>query len=329
MRAQDLKRYIGYHVAALCLIVMMGPYALCSEMITLHIAEHTEVNAEEVRLGDIAVMTGGTEKSVAALQRVALGKAPQPGNFRILDGDDIMLRLKQSGISPAQVMLDAPDRFTIGRGSVEIPQEKIEEVVRDYIIQNMPWERTQARITGVEVKEAVCLPKGRISYEVLPPEGTEYQGTVLLPITFSVDGSPARKVWAQAYVEVLTDMVITTKPLGRQCIITEEDIRVERRDMSTVPSGAITSPEDAIGKRTRRMVSSNAALTSDLIEVPPVLKRGDLVTIIIDSDRLRVTARGEAQQRGRQGEVIRVKNLSSQKDIYGRVVDASTVMVEF
>ena len=44
---------------------------------------------------------------------------------------------------------------------------------------------------------------------------------------------------------------------------------------------------------------------------------------------LRVTAKGEAQQDGRAGEKIRVRNVDSRKEIVGRVVERGLVEVEY
>jgi flagella basal body P-ring formation protein FlgA len=70
-------------------------------------------------------------------------------------------------------------------------------------------------------------------------------------------------------------------------------------------------------------------LRTDLIELPPLVRRGNVVVIIAESDVLKVTALGEVKEKGRRGETIRVVNLSSKKEIYARVVDSNTVKVDF
>ncbi|MBW2187254.1 MAG: flagellar basal body P-ring formation protein FlgA, partial [Deltaproteobacteria bacterium] len=65
------------------------------------------------------------------------------------------------------------------------------------------------------------------------------------------------------------------------------------------------------------------------IEFPPVIKKGDFVRIIAQRGSMVITASGVARQDGRQNEVIRVQNSSSQKEVRGRVVGPSQVRVEF
>lgn len=70
-------------------------------------------------------------------------------------------------------------------------------------------------------------------------------------------------------------------------------------------------------------------LNSDLVELPPLVKQGDVVMIAAESETLRVSALGQVKEKGRRGERIRVLNLDSKKEVYALVVDGTTVKVEF
>jgi len=97
-----------------------------------------------------------------------------------------------------------------------------------------------------------------------------------------------------------------------------------------LPSSFITSYEEILGKRTRKAIDANTVLRPDLIEFPPLVKRGDVVTVVAESGGLRITALGVVKERsGRRGDRIRVENLDSKKSIYAQVVDSKTVKVDF
>jgi flagella basal body P-ring formation protein FlgA len=66
-----------------------------------------------------------------------------------------------------------------------------------------------------------------------------------------------------------------------------------------------------------------------MIENAPVVKRGDIITLVARSQYLFAMTKGEVQEKGGLGEWIKVKNISSQRIIYGRVQDSNTVIVEF
>ena len=131
-------------------------------------------------------------------------------------------------------------------------------------------------------------------------------------------------------IEVLAEVIVTKRPLKRHRRITEDDIEIREKNLAELPSNVILDYEDAIGKRARRNIDANRVLRSDLIEFPPLVKRGDVVLIVAESRGLRITALGMVKQReGRLGERIRVENIDSKKSIYGRLLDAKTVKVDF
>ena len=61
---------------------------------------------------------------------------------------------------------------------------------------------------------------------------------------------------------------------------------------------------------------------------PPLVHRGDAVTIVIHSDSLLISAAGVAREAGAVGDAIRVHRDGVMTDLTARVVDARTVQLE-
>jgi len=148
-------------------------------------------------------------------------------------------------------------------------------------------------------------------------------------VNFNVNGKLYKRVWANVTIEVLADVVITRKPLGRHKPITEDDIMVLRMDLSKVPSDVITDPEAVLGKRTRRAIGSKTVMRANLVEFPPLVRRGDVVMIVAETNGLKITALGQVKKKGALGDRIPVMNFDSKKVLYARVMDANTVKIEF
>jgi Chaperone for flagella basal body P-ring formation len=64
-------------------------------------------------------------------------------------------------------------------------------------------------------------------------------------------------------------------------------------------------------------------------EHPILIKGHDLVRLVARIGDIRVMARAEALQEGRAGEVIRVRNIDSDKIVSGRVAEAGVVEVDY
>jgi len=62
---------------------------------------------------------------------------------------------------------------------------------------------------------------------------------------------------------------------------------------------------------------------------PILIKQHDPVKVVARVGKLCITVLAEAQQDGRAGESIRVRNVDSRKDVVGRVVSRGLVEVEY
>jgi flagella basal body P-ring formation protein FlgA len=265
---------------------------------------------------------------VQQLRSLVIGRSPLPGRARIIEAGVVKRRLKQNRFDPDQLLLDIPPRVKVTRNFIEIKPDKIKSLVANYIYQSIIDNQNDAAIKEIQVNENLKLPVGRITYTVKPSSGSDRMGKIPFTVNFEVDGKFYKRVWAVAAVEMFTDVVVTQKPLGRHKPITEDDIEIRRMDLAQLPSDVITDPAMVLGQRTRRAIGSKTVLRPNLVEFPPLLKRGDVVVIIAETPGLKITALGQVKKKGRLGERIPVVNFDSNKVLYARVVDGNTVKVE-
>lgn len=206
----------------------------------------------------------------------------------------------------------------------------LEKIFSNIVMDNSPWPRKDLKITRFSARpETLSLPAGDLDYRLLNQPHKEYLGKKNLSIAFFVDGREADRVKMSGDLQLYGDVLCTTKRIDRNTILTSDDIKVVRRDISTLESSLLKSPKEAIGKRLKTSLRAGAVLSSDLIENPPLVKRGDLVTIMAQSNNLRVTTQGEVRNTGALGEMVRVKNLMSRREIYARVLGPGVVETTF
>ncbi len=124
-------------------------------------------------------------------------------------------------------------------------------------------------------------------------------------------------------------MVVARNYLPRHQVVEEKDVQIINKNVATLPPDGVTDPQDVLGKRTTLSINSQETLRKSMVEVPPGFKKGDRVVLLVERDHFRITAQGEVKEDGREGDRIRVVNTSSKKEVYGRVLDAQTVQVDF
>ena len=295
----------------------------------VNVSKMTLIEGEHILLGEIAKIEGDDPSLNDRLSGIVIGRSPLPGKTREIEASIVKRRLKQNRIDPDQLALSIPSKVIVERNQIEISREKIKALVSDYIAKNLLNNVSDARIKDIRVTEDLNLPGGRITYTVKPSPNSEMVGKIPFTVIFDVNGKFYKRVWATATVEVFTNVVVTKKPLGRHKPITEDDIEMQRMDLANLPSDVITDPEVILGQRTRRAIGSQTVLRSNLVEFPPLLKRGDIVVIIAETGGFKITTLGQVKKKGRLGERIPVINFDSKRILYARVLDSNTVKVEF
>jgi flagella basal body P-ring formation protein FlgA len=86
--------------------------------------------------------------------------------------------------------------------------------------------------------------------------------------------------------------------------------------------------EEVVGKAVKKDMAAGTAITSQLLEDSFAVQRGDTVDIVAENKKLSVQAKGITLEKGKMGDRVRVKNLTSDKEIVGRVAGNGTVKVE-
>ena len=109
--------------------------------------------------------------------------------------------------------------------------------------------------------------------------------------------------------------------------ISDSDVVYREIDVTSIRSKAL-SKEASLEKRTAtRRLREGDVLTVGNTEVPPVIRRGEAVVLIVRVGALEVTARGMAKQDGAEGEVITVVNRESNRRVEGRVLGPGRILV--
>jgi flagella basal body P-ring formation protein FlgA len=323
------KVFLAGACLAFILLVFSAGHASPPMKALVQIPRKCEVGSDIIRLGDIAKISCAYGNMLEKLRGLEIGRAPLPEKRNKFDVGFLEIRLKQNGIDPSEVKIDMPEYVEVFRSHIEVSEEFIKKAVISFVLENMPWERSMVKIGEVNVNQEVILPEGKTTYKVIPTSHEDYLGKTPMAVTFDVNGELQKKVWTDINIQVFDDVVVTKRPLGRYQIVSEQDVCIQRMELSGLSLKSIRDIDEAVGKRTRRRIDNNTVLTNDFIEFPPVVERGDKVFIIAESGPLRITARGEVKEKGHKGEIIKVINLDSKRTVYASVRDSNTVMVEF
>ena len=207
---------------------------------------------------------------------------------------------------------------------------ELKEAVAAYVKQKTANLGYDVHIKRISINGNPKLPEGPLDYEVVAPQQWEGWGAANLAVLVRQGDRVVSNTSMRVEVEALTDMVVTLRELERGAVITSADVAVQKRDAGSVSGGKfIGSIKDAVGKQVRTAIRANTVVRADLVEKVPLIKSGQMVTIVAENEVMKVSVAGKARSSGAEGDVIMVQNLNSLKEIPARVISATTVQVGF
>lgn len=317
--------------SSLVLALIFGLYGNSqAAAVSINVSSKALVAGDTISLGDIAEISGAKPELANKISSVAIARSPLPGASKSIKGDYIKVRLKQSGFDLESIGVSAPESLEVKRDFMELPEEEIKSAIGSFIQARRPGEEYEFKIKGISLQPIGPLPKGRLTYNVVFSNRNEdFAGAANIAVDLFIDERPYRRIFARANVSPLADLVVASKPLRPNQLIGEGDVSIQHREISSVAAQIMTKKEQVVGKRAKSAVGPGEMILMDMIETPPIIKRGDVVTLKAESPLISATTMGKAAENGRKGDFIKVINMSSNRQVSGRVVDSKTVMVDF
>ena len=210
-----------------------------------------------------------------------------------------------------------------------IKGETIKAHVRTYIEKNMPWPKSVVRVEFPARVSDFKLTGKKITYRVMSRRNEDFIGNSSFTVRCYENGAFLNGKTVRARIEVLMDVVVSTKSLPKNVRINRDDVRLVKKWFNRLPSNVISSSDAVVGMKLRTNVKPNTEITGNIVRSIPMVKRGKPVRIVFENGPMRITTIGLSEQDGLHGELIKVRNVSSKKVIYARVMGNSLVKVEF
>ena len=136
-------------------------------------------------------------------------------------------------------------------------------------------------------------------------------------------------VTALVQASVFLPVVHAARVIERGQTISAEQLQLQEVNIGKAPRGFYNSFDEVVGQGAKRRVRAGQLIAPNLLTTPLLIRRGQQVTIVASQDGISASATGEALANGREGEVIRVRNLGSQKVIEAQVVEDGVVTSTF
>lgn len=151
------------------------------------------------------------------------------------------------------------------------------------------------------------------------------KSTVMIP-AFSTS-TPDKKGWVIVDLKKYAMVPVLTRPLKIGDVITEEAVTTEMRLMQSYQD-ALMDVKAVVGMQAARFLTAGQMLASRDLKREQILRKGQMVKAIFGADALEISISAQAEEGGAVGDVIKVKNLDSQKMFAAKIIDRGVVKIE-
>lgn len=303
------------------LILLLGTQAWARPEIS--IPSSVEVSQRPVlRLSDIAVVKGGTEALLAQMDALVLrDDARELLLSQQFESKEILGKLKEAmeqnedfkALNPA---FKVPSIVKVSFATTPISKQEVQRKMTNYLT---------ARCADCEYSISIqSVPTPANRQWDLDLTQLSSKGGFLLPVR---DGENRQLKWISGTIRVSRLTPVTTKMISQGERVNAQDLQMSMMDVTFAKDSPLRI-EDAQGQLAARTLPVGTPVWASDLKREPAAKRGQIVKAIIGDDSFEITVNMQAEDNGFVGDLIKVKNLETQKILSAQVTDKGVVKLQ-
>jgi flagella basal body P-ring formation protein FlgA len=275
-----------------------------------------QVSGGFIRLGDLFPEAGDKAGVVVAY-------APMPGNRVVYDVKSLANLARTNGVAwqPQSWF----DRVVIERPAVTIGDAEIIGAVRAQLARRNLDPKTEIELAtrGTTLQLPADAPINlELQAFTFDDRSGQFSGALVLP---AADGKQTMSVSGRVYrtveVPTLTRRVATGETVAR------DDLDWQPARLETLARNVILDPAKIIGMEAKHPLPPDQPLRVGDVRAPLIVAKGSMVTMIVQSPAMTLTAKGRAMDNGALGELVKIQNTQSKVVVEGEVISPGTVRI--
>lgn len=319
-------------------------WVLCAELtpsVEVRLKQAAVIHRSLVTIADVADLKGGTAEQRGAIGALDVAELSEASSSETVRRSQVQLRLRLAGIDPEGCEVTGATETSVSRRSEALGDEAIIAAVRDPLATHWGVAPPSLQLRLVrpltEAVRAKLDTNGDMELRPFLP-ATSLPGRLQLSIGVYRSGQLLQTFPVALDAELTRRVAVARQDLRPGQKITADDVVVEQKTLSG--RTAINVAEDVIGQIAARGIRAGSVLERTDVQFqltspredarPYTVPRRTVVRLVARKPGLLVTVRAaELLDEGRIGDTVRVRNLSSNKVITGRLVDPTEVEVSF
>lgn len=202
-------------------------------------------------------------------------------------------------------------------------QLKVSDIIHQEA-KNHPWPEYQAKMNLFIPSESAQLPVCGKALSVSLPERGHF-ALSRLRVNVRCDEGQGWEIAVTVKPDIYLPVIVARHALERGQTLTSADISLKKLNVSNAHGGYVLRPQEVLGLTVKRRIHELQPIAMTQLDAPVLVERGQSVAMIAIQDGVEAQTVGEAMKKGRKGEMIKVKNESSERVVNAIVTDTGVV----
>jgi flagellar basal body P-ring formation protein FlgA len=311
-----------------CLSVPLTIASTSNSNLTIELKSDATVQSDIILLKDVAELTGPDSARIRQLGLTQIGSSPAFGSVRTLSRNQIAEAVQNvSGRFPAECFTGAAAVQIKFQGRQVDPNEII-ALVQSYLAKSGTWNQAEIHIDSIGNMNGIELPPGKCSLQISSSGLMLGHRNILAPIEIVQNGKTLRSYWVAIGVRIKADIVTAVKKIASGNTITADAVAKTPVEITDLRASYARNPENVIGKIAGKGFLPGDLLTNDAVSEPFLVKHGDAVNLRLQRNGIILNSTVRAQQDGRLGQVIRVRNSDFSSVLKAQVTGPAQVVLQ-
>lgn len=306
-----MSRFTTLLIAGVLSLTVLTPACAIS------LRSETVITRDKVMLGDLFNDVSNPDQ--------VIGPAPAPGKRGLYDAA-YLLRLSEIYQLPWRPTSQF-DRVVVTRASTAVHADAIHAALVEALRPEMRMDKIEVELDNhemqVQVPQTVDPPQLSVDDLALDNTRTRFTGTLVARVA----GADPVRVPVSGRVVGIMRIPVVNHSIGIGEVISDSDIDWIDMRSDRVFGSILTTEAQLVGMQPRHQLIPNQPLHPYDVHPQIFVNKGALVTLMVQTPYLSITAQGKAMEDGTKGQVIHVVNTSSNKSVEGIVTGMNVVSV--
>jgi flagellar basal body P-ring formation protein FlgA len=293
---------------------------LAAEPSDLQLAPVAEVTGEGVFLQQVV-------KSSQPLPDLRLCDAPQMGTTLELSRSQVHDLLATAAPDLMTTNWAGADSIRISRRTHTLNEASLLALLTASLQQDYVKDRGELELNLTQPWEATVVPNEPLTVKVLelPTEGVTRSFIIRFQLCTTTEIAGTWDVTLQAHI--WRNVWVAHSDLLRGELLADADVTQDRRDILTAHEPLADFSQGDTTLELADSVPADHILFAHDLKLRAIIHRGQVADAVVQDGTLNVTAKVQALEDGAPGQMIRARNIASQRDLTGKVLDDHTIEI--